>query len=115
MLHIYINYLVEAGVLRGARVRRLVLSGSHLSNATCLTQVFFKSGEECSKLRWFSTRQKAHKTNEACIKREASDKQCHPKVRLRPHRHAPPRAARARALALLDGGRPHAHGGAATE
>ena len=23
--------------------------GSHLSNATCLKQVFFQSGEECSK------------------------------------------------------------------
>ena len=25
------------------------LRGSHLSNTTCLTQAFFKSGEECSK------------------------------------------------------------------
>ena len=28
----------------------LALRGNHLSNASCLTQVFFKSGEECGKL-----------------------------------------------------------------
>ena len=27
----------------------LDLRGSHLSNTTCLTHVFFKSGEQCSK------------------------------------------------------------------
>ena len=29
----------------------LVFRGNHLSNTTCLLQVFLKSGESCSKLR----------------------------------------------------------------
>ena len=39
------------------------IRGSHLSNATCLTQVFFKCGEYYSKICRSVTRQNAHKTN----------------------------------------------------
>ena len=39
--------------------------GNHLSNTTCLTRVFFKSGESCGKLWWSLTRRKTHNTNEA--------------------------------------------------
>ena len=41
--------------------------GNHLSNATCLPQCFFKSGEECSTLRCSSTRRNTHKTNESAL------------------------------------------------
>ena len=40
---------------RSPRLRDL--GGNHLSNATCLTQVVFNSGEYCSKLDWSLTRQ----------------------------------------------------------
>ena len=43
------------------------LRGNHLSNATCLTQVFFKSGEECSMLWCSLTRQHTHITQEAVL------------------------------------------------
>ena len=36
---------------RGLRGVRWSLRGSHLSNTTCLTRVFFKSDESCSSLR----------------------------------------------------------------
>ena len=37
--------------------------GNHLSNTTCLTQVFLKSGEERGILWWPLTLRKAHKAN----------------------------------------------------
>ena len=39
--------------------------GTQLSSATSPTLVFFKSGEECSKVWRSLTRQNTHKTNEA--------------------------------------------------
>ena len=39
------------------------LRGNHLSNTTCLTRAFFKSGEECSTLWCSLTRRKTHKTS----------------------------------------------------
>ena len=36
-------------VLASQLVLLVVFRGNHLSNATCLTRAFFKSGEECSK------------------------------------------------------------------
>ena len=53
------------------------LRGNHLSNTTCPTQVFFKSGESCSKLWWSSTWRTTHKTNEAALDKQlvALDKQ----------------------------------------
>ena len=53
--------------------------GSHLSNTTCLTQVFFKSREEYDRLWRSSTRRSTHKTNEACIRQVALNKYCHTK------------------------------------
>ena len=44
--------------------------GNNLSNTTCLTQAFFKRGEECSKLRWSLTRRNTHKTNEAVVDKQ---------------------------------------------
>ena len=41
--------------------------GNHLSNTTCRTQVFFKSGEECGKAWWSLTRRTTHKTSEAAL------------------------------------------------
>ena len=44
---------------------------------TCLTlfitQVFFKSGEECSEWWWSLPRRNTHKTNEACIRQVVLD------------------------------------------
>ena len=41
--------------------------GGHLSNTTCPTQAFFKSGEECGTLRRSWMRRKTRKTNEAVL------------------------------------------------
>ena len=49
-----------------------VFRGNHLSNTTCLTQAFFKSGEECSTLWCSLTRRKTHKTSE--VRQVALDK-----------------------------------------
>ena len=46
----------------------------HLSNTTCLTQVFCKSGESCSKVWQSLTRPKARKTSEAFFRQAALDK-----------------------------------------
>ena len=47
----------------------VVVRGNHLSSTTCLTQVFFKSGAECS-TSWCSlTRRKTRKTNEDVLDR----------------------------------------------
>ena len=43
------------------------LRGNHLSNTTCLPLVYFKSGEQGSKLWWPLTRKTTHKTNEAVL------------------------------------------------
>ena len=49
-----------------------------MSNATCLTHVFFKLGKEGSTLWCSLTRRKTHKTNEAVFRQVALDKWCHP-------------------------------------
>ena len=41
--------------------------GNHLSNATCLTHVSFKSDESCSNVWWSLTRRKEYQTNEAIL------------------------------------------------
>ena len=50
------------GLLQGKR-------GNHLSNTTCVTQVFFKCGRSWNKLRWSSKRRNKHETNEAALDR----------------------------------------------
>ena len=47
--------------------KTLRIRGNHLSNTTCLTHVFFKSGEYNSKVWWSFTRRNAHQTNEAAL------------------------------------------------
>ena len=44
-----------------------VFRGNHLSNATDLTQAFFKAGESYGKIRRSLTRQNTRKTNEAAL------------------------------------------------
>ena len=51
----------------GVRERRATVAGSHLSNTTRLTHVFFESGGLCSRLRWSLTRRSTHKTGEAAL------------------------------------------------
>ena len=55
------------GLLCLLQNNRKSFRGSHLSNTTCLTHVFFKCGDWCSKLRWSLTRRNTHKTNEAVL------------------------------------------------
>ena len=57
-IYIYISY-------RG--VNHLWTRGNHLSNTTCLPQVFFKSGELLRKLWCPLTRRRTHKTSEAVL------------------------------------------------
>ena len=51
----------------GALDKTAKLGGKHLSDATCLTQAFFRNGEECCKAWRSLTRQSTHKTNEAVL------------------------------------------------
>ena len=48
--------------------------GNHLSITTCLTQVFFKSGEYYSKVRWSSTRKATYENKEGRSRQVALDK-----------------------------------------
>ena len=48
----------RAGVRGTAAAERCIPRGNHLSNTTCLMQVFFKSGQECIKLWCSLTRRK---------------------------------------------------------
>ena len=45
----------------------LNVRGNHLSNITCLTKVFFKCGEQCSKFLRSLRRRSTRKTNEAVL------------------------------------------------
>ena len=48
-------------------VSSTLFRGNHLSNTTCLTQVFFKRCERFGELWRSSTRGKTHKANQAAI------------------------------------------------
>ena len=66
-IHIYIYICLCVHIIYGLPQNDCWLSGNHFSNATCLTQVFFRSGQWFGRLGWSLTRRKTRKTNEAVL------------------------------------------------